>query len=137
MSGKLLKYATHGATSALALNYLSGENKYVSIFNYGMDVRLAGFVLGSASSALVDVIHNYIDPQLGINGSTNDLQSQAIALGLSAGSFYALTMLANQDLAKYNPQYLIASAMISEAAAQYLYNNWVSPMVLGQPSGMY
>jgi hypothetical protein len=134
---RLLKYATHGATSALALHYIADGNNYVSIFGYGMDVRLAGFFLGSASSALVDVVHNYIDPAIGVKGSFNDIQSQLIALSLSAGSFYGLTMLANKDLASYNPTYLLGAAVVSEMAAQYTYNNFVNPMVLGNPSSMY
>jgi hypothetical protein len=136
-TGRILKYVTHGGTSALALHYIADGNNYINLFGYGMDVRLAGFVLGASSSALVDVIHNYIDPSIGVKGSMNDLQSQMIALGLSAGTFYGLTMIGNKDLASYNPSYLIGAAVVSEMAAQYVYNNFVNPMVLGQPSSMY
>lgn len=136
-TGKILKYSTHGVTSGLALHYIANGNNTVNIFGYPMDVRIAGFGLGFTSSALVDLIHQYIDPAIGIKGSFNDIQSQLIALSLSAGSFYALTMLSNKQLAAFSPAYLLTSAAVSEMAAQYLYNNFVNPMVLGTPSNAY
>lgn len=105
MKKGLSKAAVTGAAFAIGTGIIFG-NASVSVMGYEMPSAVPSFIIGASASALSDVAHSYVNPELGTaQAKLGDVTATALGVGIAAGSAALLASsfvgLPSDNIVKY------------------------------------
>ena len=141
ISKRLAKYSTAGLVQTASVQLVNSTKGLqagnVPIGGSSVPWYVVTFGAGAVSSWLADMAHSYILPSIPVGQKVQNIASAGTALATGAaasyGSYYALGML-GPDFTGMNAMEVGA---ISEIASDYLWGNWVDPLLFGDaPSGL-
>ena len=128
ISGKAVKYATHGAAGGLVWNFLWGSNGAVRTPFGDVPVWGVGFGLGVASSVVTDMAHAFILPYVSENKKFSHYESALLAPAASAAAILIGATVVNPNLIAATGYVQLAGiAAVSEILAQYTFENFTNP----------
>ena len=132
MANNLYKYATAFGTGG-AVFHAAFMNKGKNVVTPVGTVPI--FVLGGALSAgaalAADILNTFITPEISNNDRLKTVNGAAVDIGSSAGGYLLGAKIANPDLIEEagGAVKLAAIGAGAHVASQYVYNNYVAPMV--------
>lgn len=81
-----VKAALTGAVFAVGTSLVFG-NESIPIMGYQVAAAGPAFLIGAGASAISDVAHSYVNPELGTaSAKLGDLSATALGVGIAAGS---------------------------------------------------
>lgn len=127
---RIAKYAVHGASAALLTKFLNNGSR-INILGVDMNIYLAAGIAGALASSLADASHAWILPYVSADDRMKHIESALLTPAAGAASFTGVMFLGNQDILKEEGQLLklMGTGAVSEVLAQYVYENFVLPLI--------
>ena len=131
--------ASYQATDLKAASVRASAYGIMSMVGVDADVRLPGgspvslpvFAAGASAlgSVVSDLAHNYILSFLPLDQKYENMEAMAVSVGVSVGSFYAVSAAVSCTLpAQIGMVEIARSALLSNAIGDYVYMTVLAPM---------
>lgn len=130
MSRPVYKYLSQAAVGGALLGATVGYDATMRIGGMQVPSYAIGAGLGVAGSFLADMAHDYVLPHISKDDRLRHVEGALFAPAVSAATFYAgLTLLHPSAVAEAGRTMVLVQGAGSELAAQWLYENILSPYV--------